>query len=94
MKNKISTCKYNYYYSSCWYYDFNYIRIPLNNWLGIFILYALFPYLVSKIAKEKNRNVFGWTIISILTNPLIVWIIINAVATNNEGKKSEREKNK
>ena len=54
--------------------------------------YAVFPYLVSKIAKKKNRNVFDWTIISILTNPLIVWIIINAVATNNEGKKIKKRK--
>ena len=56
--------------------------------------YALFPYLVSKIAKEKNRNVFGWTIISILTNPLIVWIIINAVSINYKRKKTRKRRNK
>tara|TARA_B100001250_G_C19268445_1_gene558025 strand:- start:59 stop:352 length:294 start_codon:yes stop_codon:yes gene_type:complete len=54
--------------------------------------YAVFPYLVYKIAKKKNRNVFVWTIISILTYPLIVWIIINIVATNNERKKSKKRK--
>ena len=55
-------------------------------------LYAVFPYLVSKIAKKKNRNVFAWTIMSILTNPLIVWIIVNAVSTNNDGKKRKKRR--
>ena len=54
--------------------------------------YAVFPYLVSKIAKKKNRNVFGWTIIAILTYPLIVWIIINVASTNNEEKKIRKRK--
>ena len=55
-------------------------------------LYAVFPYLVSKIAKKKNRNVFAWTIMSILTNPLIVWVIINILSDNNAGKKKRRRK--
>ena len=60
---------------------------------GVFFsLYALFPYLVSKIAKKKNRNVFAWTIMSILTNPLIVWIIVNAVSANNDGKKRKKRR--
>jgi len=54
--------------------------------------YAVFPYLVSKIAKKKNRNVFGWTIIAILTYPLIVWIIINVASTNNVEKKIRKRK--
>ena len=54
--------------------------------------YAVFPYLVSKIAKKKNRNVFGWTIIAILTYPLIVWIIINVAYSNNEEKKIRKRK--
>ena len=60
---------------------------------GVFFsLYAVFPYLVSKIAKKKNRNVFAWTIMSILTNPLIIWVIINILSDNNVGKKKRRRK--
>ena len=56
--------------------------------------YVVFPYLVSKIAKKKNRNVFGWTFISIITNPLVIWIIINAVSINYKGKKPRKRKTK
>ena len=45
-----------------------------------------------KIAKKKNRNVFAWTIMSILTNPLIIWVIINILSDNNAGKKKRRRK--
>ena len=67
--------------------------LSIIGWLFL-SAYAVFPYLVYKIAKEKNRNVFGWTFISIITNPLVIWIIINAVSINYKGKKPRKRKTK
>ena len=67
--------------------------LSIIGWLFL-STYAVFPYLVYNIAKEKNRNVFGWTFISIITNPLVIWIIINAVSINYKRKKPKKRRNK
>ncbi len=67
--------------------------LSIIGWLFL-SAYVVFPYLVYKIAKEKNRSVFGWTFISIIINPLVIWIIISAVSINYAGKKPRKRRNK
>ena len=61
-------------------------EVSIWTWIVFAIIYALFPYLVFKIAKKKKRNATLWTVISVITNPIIVLIIINIVGTNSKKK--------
>ena len=61
-------------------------EVSIWTWIVFAIIYALFPYLVFKIAKKKKRNATLWTVISVITNPIIVLIIINIVRTNSKKK--------
>ena len=61
-------------------------EVSIWTWIGLAIIYVLFPYLVFKIAKKKKRNATLWTVISVITNPIIVLIIINIVGTNSKKK--------
>jgi len=61
-------------------------EVSIWTWIGLAIIYLLFPYLVFKIAKKKKRNATLWTVISVITNPIIILIIINIVGTNSKKK--------
>jgi len=61
-------------------------EVSIWTWIGLAIIYVLFPYLVFKIAKKKKRDANLWTFISVITNPIIVLIIINIVGTNSKKK--------
>jgi len=69
--------------------DLEIFGLDITIWILVIIMFVLFPYLIFKIAKKKNRNAFIWTIVSFITNPIIILIIISLVSTATKEKKSK-----
>ena len=69
--------------------DLEIFGLDIKFWIVVIIIFVLCPYLIFKIAKKKNRNAVIWTIVSFITNPIIVLIIISLVSTTTKEKKSK-----
>ena len=69
--------------------DLEIFGLDITLWIVVIIIFVLCPYLIFKIAKKKNRNAVIWTIVSFITNPIIILIIISLVSTVTKEKKSK-----
>ena len=58
--------------------------------VGIWILLTFFIF---KIAKSKNRHPLGWILVSIITSPVLILIIL-AIMPSLKGEKKIRRKKK
>ena len=61
--------------------------------LIVIIVYAVFLYVIYKLAKSKNREPAGWILASLIVSPLIILIIL-AIMQTLPGKKKVRVKRK
>ena len=58
--------------------------------VGIWILLTFFIF---KLAKSKNRHPLGWILVSIITSPVLILIIL-AIMPSLKGEKKIRRKKK
>ena len=58
--------------------------------VGVWILLTFFIF---KLAKSKNRHPLGWILVSIITSPVLILIIL-AIMPSLKGKKKIRRKKK
>ena len=58
--------------------------------LGVWILLTFFIF---KLAKSKNRHPLGWILVSIITSPVLILIIL-AIMPSLKGEKKIRRKKK
>ena len=58
--------------------------------LGVWILLTFFIF---KLAKSKNRHPLGWILVSIITSPVLILIIL-AIMPGLKGEKKIRRKKK
>tara|TARA_X000000368_G_scaffold321394_1_gene258568 strand:- start:235 stop:447 length:213 start_codon:yes stop_codon:yes gene_type:complete len=58
--------------------------------VGVWILLTFFIF---KLAKSKNRHPLGWILVSIITSPVLILIIL-AIMPSLKGEKKIRKKKK
>ena len=58
--------------------------------VGIWILLTFFIF---KLAKSKNRHPLGWILVSIITSPVLILIVL-AIMPSLKGEKKIRRKKK
>ena len=58
--------------------------------VGVWILLTFFIF---KLAKSKNRHPLGWILVSIITSPVLMLIIL-AIMPSLKGEKKIRRKKK
>ena len=58
--------------------------------VGVWILLTFFIF---KLAKSKNRHPLGWILVSIITSPVLILIIL-AIMPSLKGEKKIRRKKK
>ena len=61
--------------------------------LLIAIVWILLTFFIFKLAKSKNRHPLGWILVSIITSPLLILIIL-AIMPNLKSEKKTRKKRK
>ena len=61
--------------------------------LLIVFVWILLTFFIFKLAKSKNRQPLGWILISIITSPLLILIIL-AIMPRLKGEKKIRKKKK
>lgn len=59
--------------------------------VGIWILLTFFIF---KIAKSKNRHPLGWILVSIVTSPLLILIVLAIMPKLKIEKKKRKKKKK
>ena len=57
--------------------------------VGVWILLTFFIY---KLAKSKNRHPLGWILVSIITSPVLILIILAIMPSLKSKKKIRRKK--
>ena len=57
--------------------------------VGIWILLTFFIF---KLAKSKNRHPLGWILVSIITSPVLILIILPIMPSLKSEKKIRRKK--
>ena len=57
--------------------------------VGIWILLTFFIF---KLAKSKNRHPLGWILVSIITSPVLILIILAIMPSLKSEKKIRRKK--
>ena len=61
--------------------------------LLIAVVWILLTFFIFKLAKSKNRHPLGWILVSIITSPILILIIL-AIMPNLKGEKKKRKKKK
>ena len=61
--------------------------------LLIAFVWILLTFFIFKLAKSKNRHPLGWILVSIITSPILILIIL-AIMPNLKGEKKIRKKKK
>jgi len=61
--------------------------------LLIAVVWILLTFFIFKLAKSKNRHPLGWILVSIITSPILILIIL-AIMPNLKGEKKIRKKKK
>ncbi len=61
--------------------------------LIITTVWILLTFFIFKLAKSKNRQPLGWILVSIITSPLLILIIL-AIMPNLKSEKKTRKKRK
>ena len=59
--------------------------------LLIAVVWILLTFFIFKLAKSKNRHPLGWILVSIITSPILILIIL-AIMPNLKGEKKIRKK--
>ena len=57
--------------------------------VGVWILLTFFIF---KLAKSKNRHPLGWILVSIITSPVLILIILAIMPSLKSKKKIRRKK--
>ena len=57
--------------------------------VGVWILLTFFIF---KLAKSKNRHPLGWILVSIITSPVLILIILAIMPSLKSEKKIKRKK--
>ena len=57
--------------------------------VGVWILLTFFIF---KLAKSKNRHPLGWILVSIITSPVLILIILAIMPSLKSEKKIRRKK--
>lgn len=61
--------------------------------LIVAIVWILLTFFIFKLAKSKNRHPLGWILVSIITSPVLILIIL-AIMPSLKGEKKIRRKKK
>ena len=61
--------------------------------LIVAIVWILLTFFIFKLAKSKNRQPLGWILVSIITSPVLILIIL-AIMPNLKSEKKTRKKRK
>ena len=61
--------------------------------LLIATVWILLTFFIFKLAKSKNRQPLGWILVSIITSPILILIIL-AIMPNLKSEKKTRKKRK
>ena len=61
--------------------------------LLVAIVWILLTFFIFKLAKSKNRQPLGWILVSIITSPVLILIIL-AIMPNLKSEKKTRKKRK
>ena len=61
--------------------------------LIVAIVWILLTFFIFKLAKSKNRHPLGWILVSIITSPVLILIIL-AIMPNLKSEKKIRKKRK
>ncbi len=61
--------------------------------LLIVVIWILLTFFIFKLAKSKNRHPLGWILVSIITSPVLILIIL-AIMPSLKGEKKIRRKKK
>ena len=62
------------------------------DWIIVLLIYAVFIYVVYKLAKSKNRDPGGWMLASIIISPIIILVILAIMQKVPETKKVNKRK--
>ena len=60
--------------------------------LLIFGVWILLTFFIFKLAKSKNRHPLGWILVSIITSPVLILIILAIMPSLKSEKKIRRKK--
>jgi len=63
------------------------------DWIIVLLIYAVFIYVVYKLAKSKNRDPGGWMLASIILSPVIILVVL-AIMQKLPGKKQNTSRRK
>jgi hypothetical protein len=55
----------------------------------VLIFVALFAVITYKMAENRGRNVWGYTIVGILLSPVIMWIVLAILGKTPEKTKAD-----
>ena len=61
--------------------------------LIVAIVWILLTFFIFKLAKSKNRQPLGWILVSIITSPVLILVIL-AIMPNLKSEKKTRKKRK
>ena len=60
--------------------------------LLVAIVWILLTFFIFKLAKSKNRHPLGWILVSIITSPVLILIILAIMPSLKSEKKIRRKK--
>ena len=60
--------------------------------LIVAIVWILLTFFIFKLAKSKNRHPLGWILVSIITSPVLILIILAIMPSLKSKKKIRRKK--
>ena len=60
--------------------------------LIVAIVWILLTFFIFKLAKSKNRHPLGWILVSIITSPVLILIILAIMPSLKSEKKIRRKK--
>ena len=60
--------------------------------LLIVVVWILLTFFIFKLAKSKNRHPLGWILVSIITSPVLILIILAIMPSLKSEKKIRRKK--
>ena len=60
--------------------------------LLIVVIWILLTFFIFKLAKSKNRHPLGWILVSIITSPVLILIILAIMPSLKSEKKIRRKK--
>ena len=61
--------------------------------LIVAIVWILLTFFIFKLAKSKNRHPLGWILVSIITSPVLILIIL-AIMPNLKSEKNKKKRKK